>query len=126
MKLSEFDTKTLSNKGVDVELKSLRDNSKTGAFITVLGTDSDAFKDIQIERAREALDRETRGLPQLTAEERDEQGIKTLARCTVGWNGIDGLGEFSQAAAIELYRNYPAIREQVNVAIADRRNFLLG
>jgi hypothetical protein len=124
--LKQFDTKTNANAGVEIELKFIGSGAPSGAFIRVLGTDSDAFRDMQLERAREALDREAKGLPDLTPEERDERGIKTLARCTLGWRGLDGIEDFSIKAAENLYREYPAIREQVNIAIANRANFSMG
>jgi hypothetical protein len=124
--LKQFDTKTGANAGVEVELKFIGSGAPSGAFIRVLGTDSDVFRDMQIERAREALDREAKGLPEWTAEERDERSVQTLARCTLGWRGLDGIDDFSIKAAEALYRDYPAIREQVNIAIANRANFLTG
>ena len=124
--LKQFDTRTGANAGVDVELRFIGSGAPSGAFIRVLGTDSDVFRAMQLERARESLDRETKGLPDWTAEERDERGVQSLAACTVGWRGLDDIGEFTLKAAADLYRKYPAIREQINVAIADRANFLTG
>lgn len=119
--LDKFDTKTNANKGVRIPLLLIDTGVESGAFITVLGGDSDVFHEIQLERARDNLDRRV----PMTPEEVDEQGLLTLARCTVSWE-LDGAPPFTQKAAVELYRQYPAIREQVNVAIARRANFLKG
>jgi len=124
--LKQFDTKTGSNAGVEIELKIIGSGAPSGAFIRVHGIDSDKFRDMQLERARESLEREAKGLPDWTPGERDERGVKTLAACTLGWRGLDDIGDFSVKAAEALYRDYPAIREQINVAIANRANFLVG
>lgn len=126
MKLAEFDTVTRANDGVEIELRRLTDGSPSGAFIKVYGIDSDVFRAIQTERAQDALAREAKRAPALTPAEVEERAIRTLARCTIGWRGIEGIPEFSVEAAADLYRKYPAIREQINVAIADRANFLMG
>lgn len=127
MKLSEFDTVTKANEGVEIELRRLSDGAPSGAFIKVYGLDSDVFRRIQTERAQDAIAREAKRLPALTPAEIEERAILTLARCTIGWRGIEGLpSSFSVEVAADLYRMYPAIREQINIAIADRANFLMG
>lgn len=138
MDLKRFDSVTLANKGVDMELKDLRTGQPSGAFITLLGMDSDEFKRIRSERARAAIDRASaNGSRQPTDEEMDAMAVDGLAALTIGWwfKGDDGMrvdwlmeGKeqvlFSHSEAARIYRAYPAIREQVNVFIAERRNFL--
>ncbi len=124
--LKAFDTRTLADTGVEIELLSLVDGRPSGAFIRVHGSDSRVFRDIQIENAREAQERGIRRVSPLTPDEIDERNIQTLARCTLGWRGIDDAPEFSKEAAADIYRSYPGIREQISVAIADRANFTHG
>lgn len=125
--LNAFDTVPLANSGAPCYLKDIRTGRPTAMYITVLGMDSDAFQQIKLERARDmALRREQGNFSELTPEERDALTIDTLARLTVGWSIKSGGQdvEFSVAKAREIYKAYPAVREQVNVFMAERANFL--
>lgn len=128
MDLENFDTVTRANEGAPCALKDVRTGKPTDAVITVRGMDSDDFQRLKADRARDmAARRESGNYAELTQEERDELAVDTLARMTVGWTGLSHGGQplvFSVAAARDLYRRFPAIREQVNVFIADRANFL--
>lgn len=125
--LNAFDTVPLANAGAKCYLRDLRTGRPTAMFITVLGMDSEAFQQIKLERARDmALRREQGNFAELTPEERDSLTIDTLARLTVGWSiRVSGQEvDFSVPKAREVYRAYPAVREQVNVFMAERANFL--
>lgn len=129
--LDRFDTRTRANEGVEIELKHVKTGEPMGCFITVLGTDSDAFRRLKTDRERQALDLiSKKGADgDLSAEEREEAALALLAGCTVGWRELEQGGKplvFSPAAAAQLYRDYPPIREQVDRAIANRANFLLA
>lgn len=132
MKLSKFDTKTKAEKGVEIELKDIATGEGSGIFFTILGTDSDAFRDAELERSRDMLAMsKKRGKDYKPSREEIDDGVcKILAACTVGWRGLeDDDGEpipFSTKAAEELYQKYPRIRDQINVAMADPANFLMG
>jgi hypothetical protein len=130
MELDSFDTITLSNKGVEFALKDLRTNKDTDAFITVIGRDSDEYRAIRTERTRMLADRASAGQSdEFTQAELDTLACELLGRCTKGWRGITQKGEaivFSEKAAMDLYAKYPAIREQVNVFIGERANFILA
>lgn len=129
MKLSKFNTLTKSNEGIEIELVDIATGEGSGAFIKVLGTDSKKFKDTNADRARQALER-IRNKVEQTKQEQEDEAAFLLASCTVGWRGLEGdEGEefpFSEAAALDLYKQYPLIREQVDRAIADRSRFILG
>lgn len=129
MKLSSFDTKTASNAGVELQLSDIKTGKPAGVFITLLGSDSDEFLKAKDDRSRFMADRLASGVKEeLTREERDELACDLLARCTTGWRNLDGEDgtplPFSKAEAKRVYLTYPAIREQVNVFIADRSNFV--
>ena len=132
MDLAKFDTRTNSNAGIDFELNDLRTGKGSGAFIRILGSDSDTFQRLKTERSRAIAKRlEESGAEQLTSEEIDDMTAVMLASCTVGWSNIDQPGgkeplAFSTAAAKKLYLDYPAIRDQINRAVGDRSNFLLA
>lgn len=125
--LNSFDTIPQANEGAKCYLKDLRTGKPTSLYITVRGMDSDAFRELKVERARDmALRREQGNLEDLTPAEREELTIDSLARMTTSWfiklGGVEV--PFSVAKAREIYRGYPAVREQVNLFMADRANFL--
>lgn len=128
MDLNSFDTVTRANEGAQCVLKDIRTGRPTDAVITLRGMDSEDFQRLKADRARDmAARRESGNYADLTQEEKDELAIDTLARLTLGWAGLSSDGvplAFSTAAAKDLYRRFPAVREQVNVFIADRANFL--
>ncbi len=130
MDLKNFDTKAKANEGVEIELRDLRTGKGSGAFIRVLGTDSDKFAELSAERSRQvATILERTGKKELSREEVNGLTVDLLAGCTIGWRGLKDGGEpfeYSDERAKKLYEGYPAIREQVNLAIADRTNFLLA
>ena len=131
MNLAKFNTTTLANKGVEVELKDLRTGQGAGCYITILGTDSETYQALKEERAREAAARIESGKGNdLSRDELLKLTCETLARCTIGWRLLDAEEEdgggplaFSPEAAVKLYAKYPAIRDQINREIADRGNF---
>lgn len=126
MDLKEFETKRLSNEGVEIELKSLKTGKGTGAFIKVHGMDSDAFDAAKLESARELTEFVEAGNT-VTPEFRSGMTSRMLAACTISWRGIDVNGSefpFTPANAVHLYTEYPSIREQINLAIGDRGNFV--
>lgn len=125
--LAKFDTRTRANQGVEIQLKDLRTGKPAGAFITIIGQDSDRFQEVKTEQARELADSMSGERP--TAAMINAMTCRTLAACTLGWRGLDGPDgplQFSVSAAEQLYRDYPAIRDQVNEEIADRANFVLA
>lgn len=125
---TNFDTLTRSNEGAPCTLKDLKTGKPTEVVITLLGMDSERFQEIKTERSRDMAERAARGnFEPLDEDQKLALHIDTLARCTVGWSGMASKGEeipFSVEKARWLYRAYPAIREQVNVFIGDRANFL--
>ena len=60
-------------------------------------------------------------------EKADENACELLAACTLDWLvQIDSEEpeKFSEEAARNLYRDHPWVREQVDLFVADRNNFL--
>jgi len=126
--LPDFDTR--SGAGFELQLLDPKTNRPTERYLTVHGVDSDAYRAASMEQERRWLKSKVnrRTAARLSPEELESETITTLAACTSDWRGItDKKGEavpFSRAAAIELYRQFPAIREQVAEAMGDRANFL--
>jgi hypothetical protein len=128
--LAKFNTTERANDGVEIELKDLVTGLGSGAYITIFGMDGEQYAEAKEERARDMLARSAAG--QTTALSREERVIitsQTLARCTKGWRNLDSEEDgkpivFSYAAAVDLYKRYPAIADQVNEEIARRANFV--
>lgn len=142
MDISTLNTVAACNKGAEIEIKHPIDNVGIGVLITLLGKDSDAFKEhtrtsINTRIRREAFaakrgkESEIRTIEQIEAE-----NVETLAVCTVGWRSVDE-GESkpvitmdgvdypcTPANATMVYSKYPFIYEQVNSAIAELENFM--
>ena len=69
------------------------------------------------------------GSDKLSGQEIDDMTSDMLANCTIGWRSLELNGEpypFSLDNARKVYRDYPAIRDEINVAVANRANFLLA
>lgn len=126
--LDIFDTVTLANEGIEVELPVAKTGKPSGNWIKVYGSDSDVFREIRIERSRQYAERiAAGGAEEYTAEEREDMAADTLARCTISWRGPSFVGRpFSVDAARKLYKAYPLIRETINVAVGNRANFALA
>ena len=127
--LPDFDTRTGANRGFELQLIDPKTNAPTQRFIMVCGVDSDAYEAAQLEQRRRWIKtRANRRNVNPSPEELDHESMLILAACTKGWRGFkDRAGAevpFSREAAVELYRKYDSIREQVDAAIADRANFL--
>jgi len=115
-----------AEQGFELELLNDR-RTPTGAFITIRGADSETYRAKRREIQRQRLDsvaaRNVRTMPERV----DEDELQLLAGVTVGWRGLmrDGVEiPYSEAAALELYREVPGIKEQVDAGVHNRANFL--
>jgi hypothetical protein len=131
--LSRFDTTAACDKGAEIELKDPVSNAPTGMFITLLGSDSTAFREYTRNKTNERLRKESiaakRGKDAeiRTVEAIEQENLELLVSCTKGWRGILVNGAelaFNVPNALQVYRNYPKIYEQVNDAIGDLGNFM--
>jgi hypothetical protein len=134
--LSMFDTVSACNKGARIELLTLTGEG-SGIFITILGRDSDVYKQYEREQ-RDYMNRKImlarkRGqdLRLDSAEMTEEKEIELLAKLTVGWENMpsfDGKGQldFSKDNAVQLYAKFPAIRRQMDDACGDMQNFTIS
>ena len=128
--LSTIDTVKGSNEGFNVQIYHPGTNEDLDITITVLGKDSDAFQRISRAQNKKRMAKMQKGGFRNTTvpiEEIEQDGINLLAACTTGWTSIVIEGkeiEFSTDNAIQLYQQYPWIKEQVDIAIGDRANFI--
>lgn len=147
--LNDIDTVKGSNEGFDVSIYHPGTNADIGIIITVLGKDSDAFQEKSRQQNKKRMAKLTKGgfrAQNLTPapEEIEADGIALLAACTKGWktlavkdkegNIVEPIKDtiliggkelpFTEENAINLYGRFPWIKEQVDVAIGDRANFI--
>lgn len=90
--------------------------------IFVVGADSAAFRRIKSESFAK-----NRKAKNIRFEQAEAQSFELLAKATTEFKNLMFNGsalEYSVEAAIDLYRKFPWIKEQVDEAIVDRANFL--
>ena len=130
--LGSIDTTAGANAGFDVQLYHPGTNEELGITIHVLGKDSDEFQKVSRAQSKKRMAKLSkggfRGTP-IPLEELERDGIELLAACTKAWTGVQVDGkvlECTQENVIAVYERFAWIREQVDVAIGDRANFIKG
>jgi len=130
--LASLDTVKGSNEGFDVKIYRPDTLVDLGIIINVLGKDSDEFQKVSRAQSKKRLAKMTKGgfrvqNMTLPPDEIEADGIDLLVACTKSWSGIVIEGketEFSHDNAIMVYTRFPWIKEQVDIAIGDRANFI--
>jgi len=122
MDIEKLYTVDLHEAGAEVQING-PDGKPTDIFIKMVGIDSKTWRNI--------IKRKERALLKMSYDEiaEVEDGYLILAEATLGWRGIESNGkpvEFSKKKAEQLYKNAPYIRDQVDVFIANRSNFMKG
>jgi len=111
----------------DVEI-TMPNGAETDLIITVAGQDSDVYKKHAMSTRNKRIKDMQRGKKNnTTAEQLEESGVDLLVACSVGWRGFELNGEqivFSADAVRDIYEQHAWIRDQVDVAIVDRSNFM--
>lgn len=129
--LASLDTIAACNKPVEIEIRDIT-GQPTGFFISVLGKDSDIYRNLVRGMADESLKRQAMGKQSDTSLDKIEQrNIDALVAVTTGWR----LGE-SKAVPLDdeeldctpanvrkVYERLLPVREQVAEAINDLENF---
>lgn len=131
--LSSIDTVKGANEGFDVRIYHPGTNEDLDITINVLGKDSDEFVETGRKQSKKRMAKMSKGGFRNTStvpiEEIEQDGIELLAACTKSWAGVVIEGKqvaFSHGAAVDLYTRFPWIKEQVDTAIGDRANFIVG
>jgi len=140
--LSSLDTVKGSNEGFDVNLYNPSTNEDIGIIVTVLGKDSDVFNKISKQQNKKRMDRLSKNgfragkVASPSQDEVEADNIELLASCSTGWKTVDGKDSkdsipidkkdlpFSIENAKAVYARFPWIKEQIDVAIGDRANFI--
>lgn len=127
--LDHFDTRAGAEAGIEFTPVHPKTGEPLSAVkIRLLGADSDAYRDLQMQMQRRAAERmaRTRKLS-ITPEEIEAQALDLLVAVTQGWSGITEGGtpvEFSPENVRKVYTRATWLREQVDAAVQDRANFL--
>jgi len=138
--LAAYDPTEACNKGYELELTDPNPKSgkPLGVFITVVGSESDAFKDHVRSRAnnslREQFAAQRKGKQEPpTVDRAVEEAVRLLAACTVSWRTgdrpvIEWAGEQLECCEANARRLYAHkwIRDQVDDAVGDLGNFMPG
>lgn len=136
--LASLDTVAAAAKGAEIELRHPTKGTGLGIFVTVVGQDSDTFRDAIRERENEArqkramAERSGKNAPTLSSEELEDQATDLLIVCTLGWrtgnsDTIFFEGEqlkFNVPNARRLYTRLLWMRTQVDAAIGNLSLFI--
>lgn len=140
---SALDTVTACDKGTEIELHHPVTNRGLGIFWSLLGRDSQVFRDHirqNIDEAtRRAANAKKRGKEDVpdTADKQEQRGIELLAACSTGWRYGDVKAfpfqkkgtpvedlPFTQANVKRVLTELPEVRRQIDEAMADLENFM--
>ena len=135
--LASMDTVKGSNEGFDVKIYHPGTLVDLGIVINVLGKDSDEFQKVSRSQSKKRMAKMTKGgfrAQSMTPppEEIEADGLDLLAKCTKSWKQgdknaitLDGKElEFSYGAAVVIYTRFPWMKEQIDIAVGDRANFI--
>lgn len=128
MDLASLDLTKASNDGAWITLKHPATGEELSGKIKVVGKDSTKFIQLSEEFRRKTLEdmKSTKTMAQ-RMESAQEQSDAVLVACTIDWEGmmLDGKDlPFTEANVKMIYKRFNWIKEQIDVAIADRANFL--
>ena len=122
--LKALNPKQRANDGAWVEIRL--DGEPIGLEIKVRGRFSDVYEKISRDAQRRAAAefKRTKEFQMPDPEDTEQKRLEIATACTVDWRGDANQGEFSAAAARELYQAQPWILEQVDRAITEDARFL--
>ncbi|HBI47999.1 MAG TPA: hypothetical protein DDX93_04695 [Smithella sp.] len=133
--LAALDTVKGSNAGFEVSIYNPATHEDLGLFITVLGKDSDEFQKVSRSQQKRRMEKLSKGgfrNTNIPIESIEADGIQLLAAVTKSWRQGEkqtitvGVNELpcTKDNAAALYERFPWIKEQVDIAVGDRANFI--
>lgn len=129
--LNSIDTVKGANEGFAVRIYHPGTNEDLDIVINVLGKDSDEFQKVSRAQSKKRMAKLSKGgfraSTAIPVEEIEQDGIALLAACTKSWGGVIVEGEeieCTTANAVMIYERFPWIREQIDMAVGDRANFI--
>ena len=128
MDLETLDTRKGADAGFELHLTHPRTGEALPMVINLLGADSRVYQDAQRtqNRRRLAEAQKVRRMT-LTPEALEADALELLVAVTRGWSGFTQGGKAVDCTpqnVQRIYTEFPWIREQVDLAIGDRANFL--
>ena len=130
MELKSICTVEAHEEGAEMRVVNPITGEETDFYITVKGFDSKVFRKVSRRKQRALFaalaDKDKDKDKELDEEELDAEG---LAEATIGWRGLTVNGEeyvFTQERAKDLYKQSPGIRNQLDIFVANRKNFMKG
>lgn len=136
MDLADLDTIGACNKGAEIQLRHPVTNAPLEMFVTIAGKDSDVFReqfrDSLRDDIRHAQLAKKRGDSGADIERSERKAIELLTVCVLGWRTADKQaiivrGEELQCTpknAMRVLKEFPWIRDQIDVGVADLSNFI--
>ncbi len=126
--LDALDMQQGADAGARMDLLHPATGEPTGAWLTLLGTDSDIYRRAQraLQRKRMARAVKSRRMA-IPPEELEAEALDLLVAVTTGWGGLNAKGQplaFSADAARAFYTRHRWAREQAEEFIGERANFL--
>ena len=121
---TKLDFATKAEAGAVMQVKNPLTGEELGATVTVIGTDSKAFRNLAKQRAIASMERTAEDLKTYDAE---AANIEMIAKCILGWSGFsEGKTEiaFSFENAVMMLTKYDWLAKQIDQFIGDRTNFL--
>lgn len=126
--LADFDTSKGAEQGFELTIADLKSGAPTTMKITVLGADSDAYRERQRQFQRARVERMNKSRRMnITPDEIEAEALELLVEVTTGWSGFRLNGAdlpFNRDNVRMVYKRFGWIREQVDQAVGDRGNFL--
>lgn len=122
--LEDFYTRDKHETGAVCEIR-YPDGSPSRLKIRVKGLDSDVYRRASKRHANQALDHIANRTIEKFNDEKET--LQALVDLTIGWNDEDeDVPAFTPEKCLELYREAPYVRDQVDGFIANRANFTKG
>jgi hypothetical protein len=135
--LADFDTVAASEAGAELQLINPVTKEPLDVFITLLGKDSETYRDYLRQNTNSRIRREAAAARKgvdanvVTAEEIEDKAIELLVVCSTGWRTGDKptltlKGEtlpFTANNALRVYTEQLWVRRQVDSFVADLENF---
>lgn len=144
MDLSKLNTVEGAEAGHEQQLLHPVSQEPIGIYITVLGKDSKAYRDVMNQQSRSRVTKAQKsgrlGSMTYSLEDVDRDALEVIVACMRSWRSEEKQGEemvssdtitikgealpINRVNALRVLTEFPWVREQLDTAIADRANFL--
>jgi len=127
MDLNQLQTVSSHDEGAECNILSPIDGMPTDVFIKIKGADSKAWRAAKKSQMSQII--AARADDKLDKLDYDSMDAEALAEVTISWKGITKDGKpygFSKENALTLYKESPAVLNQLLAFIEQRANFTKG